>query len=69
MKWFDKLNYISLNITGSSVTAWLLSLMNGWSNCIAVLVAMSILVMNGYKIYGIHLDNMLKKKELKTPIK
>jgi len=64
MKIFNLLEWFSLNIVGISVVTWLSSLVGIWSSVMACLVACSILVMNGYKIYGIHLDNQLKRKQL-----
>ena len=64
MKFFERLEYISLNIVGGSVTAWLSAFSSTSNQFIAVLVGLSILIMNGVKIYGIHLDNKIKNKNL-----
>jgi len=64
MKFFERLEYISLNIVGGSVTAWLSAFQTTSNNVIAILVGLSILVMNGFKVYNIYLDSKLKNKNL-----
>jgi len=64
MKWFECLEWISLNIVGVISTTWIASLLTNWSSLMAILVGISIIIMNVYKIKGIILDNKLKNKEL-----
>ena len=64
MKWFECLEWISLNVVGVISTTWIASLLTNWSSLMAILVGISIIIMNVYKIQGIILDNKLKNKEL-----
>ena len=53
-----------LNVVGVSVSGWLLSLLNNFGTCVAALVGVSVVILNCIKIYGVHLDNKIKKKKL-----
>ena len=64
MKWFECLEWISFNVVGVISTTWIASLLTNWSSLMAILVGISIIIMNVYKIKGIILDNKLKNKEL-----
>jgi len=64
MKLFSILNYIGLNMVGTSVTLWLVTFFSQYGIVLASLTGTSILIMNGFKIYGMYLDNRIKKKEL-----
>ncbi len=58
-----------LNVFGASIIGWLKSLMNNWTAIVAGIVAISVIVMNGMKIYGLHLDNQRKRRELRKDLR
>ena len=64
MRLFNWIELISLNMIGASVATWLLSFMQSWSTIVAGLVGLSVIALNGVKLYGVHLDNLKKKREL-----
>lgn len=64
MKTFSILNYIGLNMVSASVTLWLVTFFSNYGIVLASLTGTSILIMNAFKIYGMYLDNQIKKKEL-----
>ena len=65
MKLFDWIELFALNVVGFSVTGWLVSFANTFSVLVAAFVGLSVVALNLVKLYGVHLDNKLKKKKLK----
>ena len=64
MKSFDWIELGCLNIFGTSVIIWMQTFMSNWSTVMAILVGLSVVTLNVVKIYGVHLDNQIKKKKL-----
>ena len=64
MKVFDWIELGCLNIFGGSVIIWMNTFIGSWSTIMAMLVGASVLVLNIVKIYGVHLDNQIKRKKL-----
>ena len=52
-----------LNVIGIS-TGWVLAMVNNIGVWVAALVGISVVILNCIKIYGVHLDNKIKKKKL-----
>ena len=64
MKLFDWIELACLNVVGFSVTGWLVSFTNTFSVLVAAFVGLSVIALNVVKLYGVHLDNKIKKKKL-----
>ena len=64
MKLFDWIELGCLNIFGGSVIIWMQTFIGNWSTLMAILVGISVVVLNTIKIYGVHLDNKIKIKKL-----
>ena len=52
----------SLNVISLSVSTWIFTTVGSLSTTIACLVGLSVLILNGFKIYGVILDNKKKRK-------
>ena len=60
---------VILNIFGASVIGWLKSVLSEWTSIVAGLFALSVVVMNVLKIYGLYLDNTRKRRELNRDVR
>ena len=56
---------IAFNIMGTSITAWLIALMNHYTLPLALLTGTSLLVINIMKVRGMWIDQKIKLKNLK----
>ena len=65
MKIIDWIELGVLNVVGVSVGGWLQSFSSSASTFVAIFVGLSVVLLNCIKIYGVHLDNRIKKKKLK----
>lgn len=56
---------IAFNIMGTSITAWLITLMNSYTLPLALLTGTSLLIINIMKVRGMWIDQKIKLKNLK----
>lgn len=63
------INLVAFNVMGTSITAWLISLINSYTLPLALLTGTSLLVINIMKIRGMMIEQRIRKIDEKIKLK